>query len=49
MKEFAPSLDDEIPKEHDMLETQETPHMNISNKRNLAWAHEIVQEPWYYL
>ena len=44
MKEVAPSHDDEIPKEHDMLEPQECPHMNISHKRKLAWAHEIIQE-----
>ena len=34
MKEVAPSLDDEIPEEHDMLEPQEPPHMNISHKES---------------
>ena len=31
MEEVAPSPDDEIPKEHDILEPQEPPHMNISH------------------
>ena len=44
MKEAAPSPDDEIPEEDDRLEPQEPPHMNISHKRNQAWAHEIIQE-----
>ena len=43
MKELAPSPDDEILEEHDMLEPQEPPHMNISHKRNPAWAREIIQ------
>ena len=44
MKEVAPSPDDEIPEEHDMLDPQEPPHMNISHKRKPAWAREIIQE-----
>ena len=32
MEEVAPSPDDEIPEEHDMLEPQELPHMTISHK-----------------
>ena len=40
MKEVAPSPDDEILEEHDMLEPQEPPHMNISHKRKPAWAHD---------
>ena len=32
MKELSPSHDDEIMKEHEMLEPQEPPHMNISQK-----------------
>ena len=43
MKEVAPSHDDEIPKEHDMLEPQEPPH-----KRKPAWALEIIQEAERY-
>ena len=48
MKEDAPSPDDEIPKEHDILEPQEPPHMNVSHKRKLAWAHEIIQDAERY-
>ena len=44
MKEVAPSPDDEILEEHDMLEPQEPLHINISHKRKLAWAREIIQE-----
>ena len=43
MKEVAPSPDDEISEEHDMLEPQEPPYMNISHKINPTWAHEIIQ------
>ena len=42
MKEVAPSPDDEILEEHDMLEPQEPPHMNISHKRKPTWAREII-------
>ena len=31
-----------------MLEHQETPSVNISHKRKLAWAHEIIQEAKRY-
>ena len=42
MKEVAPSLDEKILEEHDMLEPQKPPHMNISHKRKPTWAHEII-------
>ena len=48
MKEVAPSLDDENLEEHDMLEPQEPPHMNIYHKRNPSWAREIIQEAERY-
>ena len=44
MKEVAPSPNDEIPEEHDMMEPQEPPHMNISHKRNPSWVHDIIHE-----
>ena len=44
MKEVAPSPDDEILEEHNMLEPQEPPHMNISRKINPSWDCEIIQE-----
>ena len=40
MMEVAPSPDDEIPKEHDMLDPQEPPHINISHRRKLSWAQD---------
>ena len=48
MKEVAPSPDDEILEEHDMLEPQEPPHINISHKRKSAWVCEIIQEAKRY-
>ena len=36
LKEVAPSLDDEILEEHEMLEPQEPPHINISHQRKPA-------------
>ena len=42
IKEVSPSPENEILEEHDMLEPQEPPHMNISHKRKPAWAHEII-------
>ena len=43
--EVAPSPEDDAPEDHDMLEPQEPPTMNMSRKRKPAWAREIVQEP----
>jgi hypothetical protein len=36
--------DDEIPEGHDMIESQEPPHMTISHKRKPAWARELIQD-----
>ena len=44
MKEVAPSYHDDIIEEHDMLDLEEPPHMNISHKIKRNWAHEIIQE-----
>ena len=44
MEEVVPSPDDEILEEHDMLDPQEPPHINISHKRNPSWSYEIIQE-----
>jgi hypothetical protein len=38
MKEVAVTPDDEIPEDHDMIESQEPPRMTISHKRNPTWA-----------
>jgi hypothetical protein len=37
MKEVVVTGDDEIPEDHDMIESQEPPRMTISCKRKLAW------------
>ena len=46
--EVTPSPEEEKSKDHDMLEPQEPPTMNISRKRNLAWVREIIQEEYRY-
>ena len=43
MNKVIPSHDDEIPEEHDILEPQEPPHMNISHKINPTWDRDIIQ------
>ena len=48
MKEVTSSHDDEILEEHDMLEPQEPPHMNISHKRKPNWDRELIQEAERY-
>jgi hypothetical protein len=37
MKEVAVNPDDEILEYHDMIESQEPPHMMIYHKRNPSW------------
>ena len=44
IKEVAVTPNDEIPKDHDMIESQEPPCMMISQKRKQAWAREIIQD-----
>jgi hypothetical protein len=44
VKEVTVTLDDEIPKYHDMIESQEPPQMTISHKRKPAWARELIQD-----
>ena len=46
--EVAPSPEDETSEDHDMLEPQEPPTMNMSRKRKPAWAREIIQEAEKY-
>ena len=36
--------DEEIPKDHDIVEFQEPPQMTILHKINPAWAREIIQD-----
>jgi hypothetical protein len=44
VKEVKITPDDEIPKDHDMIESQEPPQMMISHKRKPAWARELIQD-----
>jgi hypothetical protein len=43
VKEVTVTPDEEIPKDHDMIESQEPPRMTISHKRNPAWARELIE------
>jgi hypothetical protein len=42
VKEVTFTPDDEIPKDHDMIESQEPPQMTISHKRKSAWERELI-------
>jgi hypothetical protein len=44
VREVTVSLDEDIPKDHDMIESQEPPQMMISHKRKLACARELIQD-----
>jgi hypothetical protein len=44
IKEVAVTPDDEIPKDRDMIESQEPPSMTISHKRNPSWVKELIQD-----
>jgi U3 small nucleolar RNA-associated protein 14 len=48
VKEVTVTSDDEITEDHDMLESQEPPHMTISHKRNPSWARELIQDAKKY-
>jgi hypothetical protein len=38
VKEVVITPGDKIPVDHDMIESQEPPHMNMYHKRKPAWA-----------
>jgi hypothetical protein len=42
MKEVAVTLDDEIPEDHDMIESQEPPLLTNSRKGKPTWARELI-------
>jgi hypothetical protein len=44
VREDVISPDEEIPKDHDILEFQEPPQMTILHKRKPAWARELIQD-----
>jgi hypothetical protein len=43
MKEVTVTPGDEIPEDHDMIESQEPPHMMISQERKPCWERELIQ------
>jgi hypothetical protein len=43
VREVVTSPDEETPKDHDISEVQEPPHMTFSHKRKSAWARELIQ------
>jgi hypothetical protein len=43
VREVIVSPDDEIREYHDILESQEPPHMTISHMRKPTWARELIQ------
>jgi hypothetical protein len=48
VKEVTVTPDDKIPKDHDMIVSQEPPRMTISHKRRPTWAREIFQDAEKY-
>jgi hypothetical protein len=43
VKEVTVTPDDEIPKDHDMIESQEPPQMTISHKRKPTWEGNLFK------
>jgi hypothetical protein len=43
VKEVTITPNDDITKDHDMMEPQEPPWMTISHKRNPSWVRELIQ------
>jgi hypothetical protein len=48
VKEVIVTPDDEIPEDHDMIESQEPPQMTISHKRKPAWERDLIQDAEKY-
>jgi hypothetical protein len=48
VKEVTVTLDDEIPEDHGMVESQEPPCITISHKRKPTWARELIQDAEKY-
>jgi hypothetical protein len=48
MKEVTVTPVDEITEDHDMIESQEPPHMTISHKRKPSWARELIRDAKKY-
>jgi hypothetical protein len=48
VKEVIVTPDDEIPEDHDMIESQEPPCITISHKIKPAWVKELIQDAEKY-
>ena len=48
IQRLQPLPEDEAPEDHDMIEPQEPPMMEISWQKNPAWEREIIQEAERY-
>jgi hypothetical protein len=48
VKEVTVTTDDEIPEDHDIIESQEPPCMTISHKRKPAWVRQLIQDAENY-
>jgi hypothetical protein len=44
VREFITSPDEEILEDHEIIEPQEPPQMNISHKRKPTWSRELIQD-----
>jgi hypothetical protein len=44
VREVITSPNEEILEDHDIIESQEPPHMMISHKRKPAWARELIED-----
>jgi hypothetical protein len=44
VKEVTINPDDEIPEDHDIIESQEPPRTTIPHKRKSVWARELIQD-----
>jgi hypothetical protein len=44
LREVVTSPDEELLKDHDIVEVQEPPQMTFSHKRKPAWARELIQD-----
>jgi hypothetical protein len=49
IKEVVVTYDDEIPEDHDIIESKEPLHMTISEKRNPSWEKELIQDVEKYV
>jgi hypothetical protein len=44
VREVTNTPDEEIPKDRDMIESEEPPRMTLSRRRKPAWKRELIQD-----